>query len=111
MVDEERESIRSGYASLRMIILGIAFAALFIAQAYPARIGRLGTDGFLFGSGCLVALATWMDIRSGNSNLGLATFKRTDDSTGFWTAVSVGFAVSALLALGALGDAVGLWQI
>lgn len=111
MNDEGQESIQSGYASLRMIILGIAFAALFIAQACPARLGRLGTDALLFVSGCLVALATRMDIRSGTSNLGLATFKRSADSTGFWTAVVVGFAASALLALAALGDAAGLWQI
>jgi hypothetical protein len=55
-------------------------------------------------------LATLLDIRSGASTLVLSKFKRSDDSTGFWTSVAISGLLGAVLVFGALGDLCGLWQ-
>jgi hypothetical protein len=108
--DERRESIESGYAWMRLFIFGVAVAAIIFYQAHPEQFGRFGRDGIFLGVGSLLALATWLDVRSGSCSLIVSTFKRSEDSTGFWTYVAINGAIGGLFAFGALGDLLGLWR-
>jgi hypothetical protein len=108
--EEQRESIESGYGSMRLFIWCIAVASMFFAQSRAHSLGKLGTDGIFIGAGALIMVATLLDIRSGTSTLSLSKFKRSDDSTGFWTSVSISGLLGAILVFGALGDFCGLWQ-
>ena len=109
-IEEQRESIESGYASMRFFIWCIALASMLFAQSRAHSLGRLGTDWIFVGAGVLIMLATLLDIRSGASTLVLSKFKRSDDSTGFWTSVAISGLLGAVLVFGALGDLCGLWQ-
>ncbi|WP_426702288.1 hypothetical protein ACPPVV_04565 [Rhodanobacter sp. Col0626] len=108
--DERRESIDSGYALMRLIVWGIAAAAILFYQAHAQKIGRLGGDGIFISAGSLVLLETLFDIRSGTSTLILSTFKRSENSPGFWTSVAVSGILGGVLVFGALGDLLGLWR-
>lgn len=108
--DERRESIKSGYASMRMIILAIALAGILLDRAYPQKLGRLGGDGVIVGVGILVVVATFLDIRTGTADIYLSKFKRSEDSTGFWTAIAIGIGTGGFMVIGALGDLLGLWR-
>lgn len=91
--EEQRESIESGYTWMRLFIFGTAVAAIIFCQADPEQLGRLGRDGIFLGIGSLLAVATWLDVRSGSSSLVVSTFKRSEDSTDFWTYVAINGAV------------------
>lgn len=88
----------------------IAGAAIIFYQAYPEQLGRLVRDGIFIGVGSLLGFATWLDVRSGSSSLIISTFKRSEDSTGFWTYVAINGAIGGVFAFGALGDLLGLWR-
>ena len=94
-----------------MFIWGIALAALLFEQAHPQQLGRAGSDGIFMGVGSLLVIATLLDVRSGTSTLCLSTFKRSEDSTGFWTYVAINGAIGGLMVLGALGNLLGLWHL
>ena len=109
--DERRASIESGYTWTRMFIWVIALAAVLFAQAHPQQLGRAASDGVFMSVGSLLVIATWLDVRSGTSTLCLSTFKRSEDSTGFWTYVAINGAIGGLMFFGALGDLLGLWHL
>jgi hypothetical protein len=108
--EEQRERIESGYASMSLFIWCIALASMLFAQSRSHSLGRLDADWIFVVAGSLIMLATFLDIRSGTSTLALSKFKRSDDSTGFWTSVSISGLLGVILVLGALGDLSGLWR-
>jgi hypothetical protein len=108
--EEQRESIDSGYASMSIFVWCVAVGAILFAQSRAHRLGGVDTDWIFLGAGVLIMVATLLDIRRGTSTLSLSTFKRSDDSVGFWTSVSISGLLGVVVAFGALGDLCGLWQ-
>jgi hypothetical protein len=87
--DAGRESGESMWSRARVAIWGIALVFLFFYKVYPQKLGRLGLDGGFLGMGGFLVFVTLSDVRSGTSTLSHASFKRSEDSTGFWTAIVI----------------------
>jgi hypothetical protein len=108
--DQRRESIEPKWRWASFVLCGVGLAALIFDQAHPQQLGKLGSDGILLVVGSLIVVVALLDVRSGTCTLCLSTFKRSEDSTGFWTSVLIGSVAGALMIFGALGDLLGLWR-
>lgn len=112
-MDESAESRWTKLGKVARLTLLAAFV-LWAARFKPSpdpKVARLQLDWFslVLGSACVISIPA--DLRSGKTYAFHTHYQRTENPVGFWVAIVVVGLGGAAMAIGALGDLLGLWRM